>query len=311
MEEAIKQYEKLGDSSKVRQLIQEVKVSTKAAIENNEFKEISTSVKIDPKDIEKMKESLGTGKAVPIKMGTLATFFPNWNHAVEMTENFKKKFVYQQIFSTVHYGEHYPLGRPLTPEEEEEDRIMHNFKIEAELALRWLTGFLTELIEEEKVTCADFEDFVKLIEIIDKDTYETVIEGIKAFFAKDYLKATYILTLQLEDFLRRLLEVFGEQTTVVERGGFREKTLGSIITELKPYITEPVYRYIDWIMRDYRGLNLRNNVAHGFLKQKNASVTTVVAVLHIFCLLIANTKLTMKDSPSKEENTEVEKDENL
>lgn len=188
---------------------------------------------------------------------------------------------------------------------------MHNFKIEAELALRWLTGFLTELIEEEKVTCADFEDFVKLIEIIDKDTYETVIEGIKAFFAKDYLKATYILTLQLEDFLRRLLEVFGEQTTVVERGGFREKTLGSIITELKPYITEPVYRYIDWIMRDYRGLNLRNNVAHGFLKQKNASVTTVVAVLHIFCLLIANTKLTMKDSPSKEENTEVEKDENL
>ena len=295
LEEAIRHYANLGDKAKVKQLTGEVKKATKQAIDNNEFKEISASIKIDTKDIEKMKASLGTGKEVPINMGTLPTFFPNWDHAIKMTKDFRKKFVYQQIFSTVHYGDKYPLGRPQTPEEEEEDRIMHNFKIEADLALNWLTGFLSELINEKKVTYKDFEDFLNFLDHVDANTKATVLKGVRFYFDGDHLSASYILTLQLEDFLRLLLDLFGEQTTIPEQGGFREKTLGSILTELKPYISEPVYRYIDWVMRDYRGLNLRNNIAHGFFKSANAHPRYSTAVLHIYCLLIATTKISVTE----------------
>ncbi len=137
--------------------------------------------------------------------------------------------------------------------------------------------------------------FFSKLQIIDKDTYETVLEGLDSYFNNDYFHAAYVLTLQLEDFLRQLLAVFGGQTTVAEAGAFREKTLGSILTELKPYVSESVYHYISWVMEEYRGFNLRNNIAHGFFKKKHASPVYSTAILHIFCLLIANTKLSVKE----------------
>lgn len=295
LQEAIDHYSKLGNKQKVNELVAGVKAATKQAIDNNEFKQFSSTITIDPKDIERMKTNLGAGEEVPEKMGTLPTFFPNWDHAVQMTKEHSKKFVFMHMAKKVSYGQKYPISAPQTPEQEFEDHVMNNFRIEAELALRWLTGFLAELIKEGKVSLEDFQKFFSKLEIIDKDTYETVLEGLNSYFKGDHFHAAYVLTLQLEDFLRYLLAVFGGQTTVPEAGAFREKTLGSVLTELKPYVSELVYHYISWVMEDYRGFNLRNNIAHGFFKKKHASPIYSTAVLHIFCLLIANTKISVKE----------------
>ena len=173
---------------------------------------------------------------------------------------------------------------------------MNNFKMEAELALQWLTGFLGELIKDKKVSFDDFKKFFSKIDIIDHDTHETVLEGLRSFFDGDHFRASCILAPQLEDFLRQLLAVFGGQTTIPEAGAFREKTLGSVLSDLKPTISEPVYYYISWVMKDYRGFNLRNNVAHGFFKKKHGTPLYSTALLHIFCLLIANTKMSIKET---------------
>lgn len=295
LQEAIDHYSKLGNKQKVNELVAEVKAATKQAIDNNEFKQFSSTITIDPKDIERMKTSLGAGEEVPEKMGTLPTFFPNWDHAVQMTKDHSKKFVFMHLAKKVSYGQNYPISAPQTPEQEFEDHVMDNFRIEAELALRWLTGFLAELVKEGKVSLEYFQKFFSKLEIVDKDTYETVLEGLNSYFKGDHFHAAYVLTLQLEDFLRYLLAVFGGQTTVPEAGAFREKTLGSVLTELKPYVSELVYHYISWVMEDYRGFNLRNNIAHGFFKKKHASPIYSTAVLHIFCLLIANTKISVKE----------------
>lgn len=295
LQEAIQHFSKMGNKQKVNDLVAEVKAATKQAIDNQEFKVFSSTINIDPKDIERIKTSLGTGKEVPERMGTVPTFFPNWNHAVEMTKEHSKKFVFMHMAKKVTYGAKYPISAPQTPEQEFEDHVMDNFRIEGELALKWLTGFLAELIKEDKVSLANFQKFFSKLEIVDKDTYETVMEGLNSYFKGDHFHTVYVLTLQLEDFLRHLLAVFGGQTTVPEAGAFREKTLGSVLVELKPYVSELVYRYISWVMEDYRGFNLRNNIAHGFFKKKHASPIYSTAVLHIFCLLIANTKISVKE----------------
>lgn len=295
LQEAIQHYSKMGNKQKVNELVAEVKAATKQAIDNQEFKVFSSTINIDPKDIERIKISLGIGEEVPEKMGTVPTFFPNWNHAVEMTKEHSKKFVFMHLAKKVTYGAKYPISAPQTPEQEFEDHVMDNFRIEGELALKWLTGFLAELIKEGKVSLEDFQKFFSKLEIVDKDTYETVLEGLDSYFKGDHFRAAYVLTLQLEDFLRHLLAVFGGQTTVPEEGAFREKTLGSVLTELKPYVSELVYHYISWVMEDYRGFNLRNNIAHGFFKKKHASPIYSTAALHIFCLLIANTKISVKE----------------
>lgn len=299
LQEAVDHYSKLGNKKKVNELISQIKEATGQAIKNHEFKQFSSTVELKKEDEERMKNNLGTGEKVPENMGTPPNFFPNWYHAVKLTEELSKKYIASHLFPTVHYGDKYPIGRPQTPDEVQEDQVMQNFKIEADLAIHWLTRFLSELIEEKKVTVDDFKKFFAFLKNIDNDTYETVLEGIDSYFNDDHFRAAYILTLQLEDFLRQLLSVFGGQTTVPEAGAFREKTLGSILSELKPYISDPMYYYISWVMEDYRGFNLRNNIAHGFFKKKNGSPKYSTAVLHIFCLLIANTKISTKQEEVK------------
>lgn len=295
LQEAIKHYSNLGNKQKVNELVAEVKAATAQAIENQEFKQFSSTVELKKEDAERIKASLGTGEEVPERMGTVPTFFPNWEHAIKMTEDHSKKFVFMHLAKKVTYGQKYPISAPQTPEEEYEDNVMNNFKIEAELALHWLTVFLTELRKEKKVKPKDFKKFFSKLQAIDNDTYETVLEGLDAYFKDNHFQAAITLTLQLEDFLRQLLEVFGGQTTISKAGAFREKTLRPILMELKPYISELVYRYISWVMEDYRGFNLRNNIAHGFFKKKHASPIYSTAVLHIFCLLIANTTISVKE----------------
>lgn len=295
LQEAVDHYSKLGNKKKVNELITQIKEATGQAIKNNEFKQFSSTVELKKDDAEKMKNSLGTGEQVPENMGTPPNFFPNWYHAIKLTEELSKKYVASHLFPTVHYGQKYPIGRPQTPEEVKEDQVMQNFKIEAELAIHWLTRFLSELIEEKKVTVDDFKKFFTMLQTIDNDTYETVLEGLESYFKDDHFRATCILAPQLEDFLRQLLAVFGGQTTKVNSNAFEEKSLGTVLSELKPVISEPVYYYINWVLRDYRGLNLRNNVAHGFFKKKHGSPKYSTAVLHIFCLLIANTKISVKE----------------
>jgi hypothetical protein len=97
--------------------------------------------------------------------------------------------------------------------------------------------------------------------------------------------------------MRSLLAVFGGQTTIPEDGAFREKTLGSILLELKPTISEPLYYYISWVMQDYRGFNMRNEIAHGFFKKKHGTAIHSTALLHILCLLVANTHIAVKEKP--------------
>jgi hypothetical protein len=301
LQEAIEHYSKLGNKGKVEELTAEVKKATQDAFDNHEFKEFSSTVQLKKEDVERMKASLGTGEQVPESMGILSgTFFPNWNHAVQLTDKLSKKYVFQNLFPTVHYGQQYPVGRPQKPEEVQEDKVMQNFKMEAELALHWLTGFLDELIKEKKVTFDDFKKFFSKIDEIDHDTHETIIEGIKSYFEGDHFRACVILAPQLEDLMRSLLAVFGGQTTIPEDGAFREKTLGSILSELKPTISEPVYYYVSWVMQDYRGFNMRNEIAHGFFKKKHGTVIHSTALLHILCLLVANTHIAVKEKSDSE-----------
>lgn len=297
LQEAIEHYSKLGNKKKVDELIAEVKIATTQAIKNKEFKQFSTTIELKKEDAERIKASLGIGEEVPEKMGTLLTFLPNWDHAIKMTEEHSKKFVFMHLAKKVTYSEKYPISAPQTPEQEYEDQVMDNYKIQVELSHYWLTGSLKELIKEKKVSSDDFKMFLSKLEVIDKDTYETVLVGMDSYFKNDHFHAVYVLVPQLEDLLRQLLSLFGGQTTAqhIQARAFTEKNLNRILIELRPYISEQLFRYISWVMDDYRGYNLRYKIGHGFFKKKHAKSIYSTAVLHIFCLLIADTKISIKE----------------
>lgn len=293
LQQAIDHFNKMGNKKKVDELITQVKEATQQAIDNQEFKRFSTTIDIKPEDEKHIKESLGLGQEVPERMGTEPVFFPNWSHAVKMTEEHSKKFVFMHLAKKVTFGNNYPISDPRTPQQETEDQIMGNYQIEVQLANQWLTTFLGQIIKDRKVSIDDFKKFFAKLELIDQDTHSTVMEGVELYFEGKHFQAVCILAPQLEDLLRQLLAIFGGQTTTIHKDAhaFTEKNLNRILTELRNTISEELFRYISWVMDDYRGYNLRYMVGHGFFKKKHGSPIYSTALLHIFCLLIANTTI--------------------
>jgi hypothetical protein len=150
------------------------------------------------------------------------------------------------------------------------------------------------LIESGDLVRDDFAGVMEKIRIIDKSTYDTVWEAFDEFFKGNYYQFVCVLVLQLEDILRKLLVNIEVESTVLDSNGFREKTLGSILSELKPHLSEPIYYYFSWVMEDYRGMNLRNNIAHGLFKKDNINPLHAVALIHLYCLLFTNIQLVEK-----------------
>ena len=298
LQEAIQHYLNTGFKEKAKTLITEVKKATKKAIDGNEFHKFETKIEIKEEDIAKIKKNLGVGVDALENIGSLGQFFPNWNHAIQLTQKLKKKYVFQNIFPTTHYGSEYLVGQPITEEEMEEDRIMRNFSIEANLNINLLTRCILELIKESDLSRDDFKTHFEKLKKLDENTYDSVLDAIDDFFNERYYQSTTVLVLQLEDFLRKVVFSLGNETTVYRNQAFKEQTLKPLLESLNKHVPEPIYRFISWVMEDYRGINLRNNVAHGFYKKQQASPTHSVILLQIFCIILSIVIITKK----KDEN---------
>jgi hypothetical protein len=204
----------------------------------------------------------------------------------------KERHLLLHLFPTTLYGRMgYPVRHSRSENDIAEDSAMTQFDMSNGFKLHLLTRFMLELIDGCRLVPDDFAPLLSKIANIDVSLSETIAHGIQRFFDQDYLSALYILTLQLEEYLRKLLFVLGAQTTVYTRSAFQEKTLGSILDELQNYLPTNLHRYIAWALDDYRGLHLRNDVAHGFIKKQDVSPMYVAAVLHIIILLTVHLRI--------------------
>ena len=90
-------------------------------------------------------------------------------------------------------------------------------------------------------------------------------EGLAAWFLEDWIKAIHILVPQVEAALRDLLGALGGVTMKPDRyhGGFQAITLGDVLSQLQSRIPEDMRFHLRVLLQDSRGLNLRNEFAHG------------------------------------------------
>lgn len=229
---------------------------------------------------EALKASLGVGTVVPVRLGRLPLFIPSWQQSISKQQG--------QVSSRSAYLLSIAALNRLPLDEEASQGIPEDYGERAIQNIRTLTRILIELQNDDLIAADDFADFFSLLRPYGKDLYETVMQGLDLYFAEDYLPAAYVLTLQLEDYLRHLYQATGLSSKEQTSQGLTEKPLGRILQRLSYYLPEDVYHYLFWILKDYRGLNLRNAIAHGFFKKSDTHPTLVVAIIHVFCLVISS-----------------------
>ncbi len=152
----------------------------------------------------------------------------------------------------------------------------------------FLSRAVQEAIENHNVEPCDFEKCANRHQLY-LDT-KLLLEGIEAWYERDYVKAIHVLVPQIEFGLRAIAASF-ELPATRERptvpGASTVIPMGTILSNkiVQRKLGDDMILYFKSIYTDPRGYNLRNQFAHGLLKKDEFSEHLATRVIHTLLVL--------------------------
>lgn len=113
--------------------------------------------------------------------------------------------------------------------------------------------------------------------------------GFERFFAGDYISALHILVPQFEGCLRNMFFSIDIPTTVIKEGNLQhEQVFGEFLNrqEVKETLGRDLHIYIETVMVNPNGWNIRNDIAHGIVSPVIFTTKYAIIILHLFCKLL-------------------------
>lgn len=123
--------------------------------------------------------------------------------------------------------------------------------------------------------------------IIEKERFDIIERGLKAFFDNDYLVFIHLMIPQFEESLRNLLEMNGGNILIDKSKAYQLKTFHQVLEDkiVEDAFGESNIHYFKVLFTDSRGWNLRNRVAHGMYEPELFNQQTAERLFHaILCL---------------------------
>jgi len=154
---------------------------------------------------------------------------------------------------------------------------------------------------EHHITEAKLFDLVHHSSIVPQDREEIWAKALYYGFEYEFCITTHLLTTQLENLIRLILQERRKLTTTVDSDGIEtENALGSLITNNKDVLVdvfgEDMYFELRALLTERNGLNLRNKVAHGLLSYNELNSNNSI-YLWWFCLrLVMVTTISQKET---------------
>jgi hypothetical protein len=126
---------------------------------------------------------------------------------------------------------------------------------------------LTRFRAKHKVDLEKMMDWLADTELFRAPRLGFIRDGLSAWFAEDWIKVISILVPQIEAALRDLLSALGGVVTKPDshHGGFQVVSLGDVLSDdlMRSQLPEDIRFHLRVLLQDPRGLNLRNEFAHG------------------------------------------------
>ena len=136
----------------------------------------------------------------------------------------------------------------------------------------------------------DLISFLYECPIFDPTHKEILHEGLTAYLERDHLKAIHLLVPQIEVVLRNLLPLIGipPVKSVPRHPDITDvKSMNNVLEEprIREILPEDVWRYLTLFYIDRRGVNLRNDLAHGLIPPQGFNEYVSNRVLHSILVL--------------------------
>jgi lysyl-tRNA synthetase class 1 len=286
LQTAVDEYRDAGmpeDSRRVRILMQQ-----KIGESRSEMGTISHEVKIKKDDIERFLES--------VVLDDLGQTFVRL--AVEFL--LKRKELEDQVQKTLDEA---PLMAHLTQTIMADDhvagiigsvqgdplgRLIQQAKFSFSFSSLWLYHAIERLFEKHDVQPEHFVGWANRHGLY--EDMGLLLDGVRAYFVGDYVKAVHLLVPQIEHGLRSIAGQLGKPTTKAHptvQGASVSINMGDILysKDIAEALGPDLTLHFLALYADPRGLNLRNELAHGLMKRDAIHGHVARLVLHTLLVL--------------------------
>ncbi len=147
----------------------------------------------------------------------------------------------------------------------------------------WLREALTRAIEAHGALPEHFVAWANRLKLFDDVTF--LMEGVRAWYDRDFIKATYVLVPQLERGLRGIVAKLGKPVTkphpTLPNIGVAIN-MGDVLnsSDLAAALGPDFTLHFLALYADPRGMNLRNRVAHGLINPETITEHLVLLLIH-------------------------------
>jgi Domain of unknown function (DUF4209) len=194
----------------------------------------------------------------------------------------------QQIFAEDHVA-----AKVGSVEDDETGRLLRQTMQTLQINTVFLVACMRAAIKKHELKPHDFAQWINRQGLIESGKVALLEEGLEAWFHQDHVKALHVLIPQIENALRRMVEQVGRPTTKpagTVPGVSVSINMGDIlfnagtVAALGPQGPDFAL-YMKAIYADPRGMNLRNQFAHGLLDADEIHEGSVLWLIHTLLVI--------------------------
>jgi hypothetical protein len=235
-----------------------------------ELKQIQVKMRINQADLDGLIGRL-IGNDLSTALAQVAIYFvPSAEVAKENLEKLRTDAPIASMIPIVVIKEDgHPSAKIGSLEEDPEGRLQKDLNQTIDFYQPFLMHVLSNLRERYSPTVEQVLDFLCSSPLFEKEGGSLLRSGLEAYWEDDFVKAIHVLVPQVEHALRKFLDTLDIPTlkTVGNLGIMDAKGMKDVLSDerVRQAMTEDLWRYLTLIYIDKRGMNLRNDLAHGLL----------------------------------------------
>ena len=174
--------------------------------------------------------------------------------------------------------------------EAEHQKLYFSMYENMRVAIPFIHLHITKMKETGKMTVESMMDLFKDSPLIAEDRKEIVRRGFEAYMSEDYLVSCHLLIPQLENAIRLLFAINGDNVMRAQKDpadGNEYLSLDSLLSSdnATKYMGEDMTNYYRNVLTDQNGWNIRNLVSHGLLTATSFDYGMADRIIHAFMLL--------------------------
>jgi polyhydroxyalkanoate synthesis regulator phasin len=284
LQPVIERYEQEGMKNEAEELrLLQIKKSENIA---SDMKHYSVGVNVTKKDYDDLARSLIVEGGLSTTLGNVAAhFIPRVDQAKAMVQEIKKVAPLLSIIPITVVDR---TGRPVAKVGTDGDAEGRLFRQLAQM-VGFSQAFLSYVIE---TVIAGFQpgadDILAVLyrsPLFLESRRSILRDGLAAYLSKDHLNGIHVLVPQIEEMLRTLLALMGipPHKSVPRHPGITDvKNMNDALGDprVQEVLTENLWRYLTVLYIDRRGMNLRNDLAHGLVSAEAFNQPTADLVFH-------------------------------